>query len=162
MNLEETLRVLYDAGVEFVLIGGAAMGLQGSAQLTKDIDFCYERSRQNLERLSRAIEPYHPTLRGAPAGLPFRFDVETISRGLNVTLSTDLGDIDFLGEVSGLGEFASVKAASDVMKIGAIEVHVLSLAGLIKSKSAAGRSRDLYVLPELRALEELKKKTRTE
>jgi hypothetical protein len=35
MNLEETLRVLYDAGVEVVLIGGAAMGLQGSAHLTK-------------------------------------------------------------------------------------------------------------------------------
>jgi predicted nucleotidyltransferase len=162
MNLEETLRVLYDAGVEFVLIGGAAMGLHGSAHLTKDIDFCYERSKANLERLANALKPYHPTLRGAPAGLPFRFDAETISRGLNFRLSTDLGDIDFLGEVSGLGEFAGVKAASDVMKVGAIQVHVLSLDGLIKSKSAAGRSRDLYVLPELRALEELKKKTRSE
>src|SRR5437764_13681185 len=36
MNLEETLRVLYDAGVESVLIGGAAMVLQGSAHLTGD------------------------------------------------------------------------------------------------------------------------------
>jgi predicted nucleotidyltransferase len=35
MNLEETLRVLCDAGVEFVLIGGAAMGLQGSLTLPK-------------------------------------------------------------------------------------------------------------------------------
>jgi hypothetical protein len=52
MKLEETLRILYDAGVEFVLIGGAAMGLQGSAHLTKDMDFCYERSRPNLERLA--------------------------------------------------------------------------------------------------------------
>lgn len=126
------------------------------------MDFCYERSRPNLERLANALEPFHPTLRGAPAGLPFHFDAETISRGLNFTLSTDLGDIDFLGEVSGLGEFASEKAAQDVMKVGGIEVHVLSLTGLIKSKSAAGRSRDLYVLPELKALEELKKKTHSE
>jgi predicted nucleotidyltransferase len=65
MNLEETLRVLYDAGVEFVLIGGAAMGLQGSAHLTRDMDFCYERSRSNLERLAKALQPYHPSLRGA-------------------------------------------------------------------------------------------------
>lgn len=162
MKLEETLRVLYDAGVEFVLIGGAAMGLQGSAHLTKDMDFCYDRSRHNLERLAKALQPYHPALRGAPSGLPFRFDAETISRGLNFTLSTDLGDIDFLGEVSGLGGFASVKAASNVMKIGGIKVHVLSLAGLIKSKTAAGRPRDLYVLPELKALEEFKKKTHCE
>jgi hypothetical protein len=162
MKLEETLRVLYDAGVEFVLIGGAAMALQGSAHLTKDMDFCYDRSRQNLERLEKALQPYHPALRGAPSGLPFRFDAEMISRGLNFTLSTDLGDMDFLGEVSGLGGFASVKAASDVMMIGAIEVHVLALAGLIKSKAAAGRPRDLYVLPELKALEEFKKKTHSE
>jgi len=40
MKLEETIRILYDAGVEFVVIGGAAMRLQGSAHLTKDIDFC--------------------------------------------------------------------------------------------------------------------------
>src|SRR5690242_8360242 len=162
MNLEETLRVLYDAGVEFVLIGGAAMGLQGSAHLTRDMDFCYERSRLNLERLAKALKPYHPSLRGAPAGLPFHFDAETIARGLNFTLSTDLGDIDFLGEVSGLGGFDRVKAASDVKNVGGIEVRVLSLSGLIKSKAAAGRDRDLYVLPELKALEELKKKTRTE
>jgi predicted nucleotidyltransferase len=162
MKLEETLRVLYDAGVEFVLIGGAAMGLQGSAHLTKDMDFCYERSNANLERLASALKPYHPSLRGAPARLPFRFDAETIARGLNFTLSTDLGDIDFLGEVSGLGAFGSVKAAADVMNVGGIKIHVLSLAGLIKSKSAAGRPRDLYVLPELKALEELKKKTHSE
>lgn len=162
MNLEETLRVLYDASVEFVLIGGAAMGLQGSAHLTKDMDFCYERSRLNQERLAKALKPYHPTLRGAPADLPFRFDAETIERGLNFTLRTDLGDIDFLSEVSGLGTFESVKAASDLKNVGGIECRVLSLAGLIKSKSAAGRARDLYVLPELKALEELKRKTQSE
>jgi predicted nucleotidyltransferase len=162
MKLEETLRVLYDAGVEFVLIGGAAMGLQGSAHLTKDIDFCYARSRLNLQRLAEALKPYHPSLRGAPPDLPFRFDAATISRGLNFTLRTDLGDVDFLGEVSGLGSFDSVKAASDKMNVDGIECLVLSLAGLIKSKSAAGRPRDLYALPELKALEELKNKIKSE
>jgi len=36
---------------------------------------------------------------------------------------------------------------------------VLSVAGLIKAKKAAGRPRDLYAIPELEALEELRKKT---
>jgi predicted nucleotidyltransferase len=57
MNLEETLRVLSDAGVEFVLIGGAAMGLQGSPHVTQDMDFSYERSMPNLERLAKARKP---------------------------------------------------------------------------------------------------------
>ena len=159
MKLEESIRILYDAGVEFVVIGGVAMGLQGSAHLTKDIDFCYARTPKNIERLAKALEPYHPVLRGAPPDLPFRFDAKTIASGLNFTLSTDLGDLDFLGEVSGLGSFQDVLGESDVRNVGGLDCRVLSLEGLIKSKVAAGRPRDLYVLPELRGLNELKKKT---
>lgn len=159
MKLEETIRILYDAGVEFVVIGGAAMGLQGSAYLTKDIDFCYARTAGNAERLAKALELFHPVLRGAPPGLPFHFDAKTIRSGMNFTLSTDLGDLDFLGEVSGLGTFQEVLAASDVKNVGGVECRVLSLEGLIKSKTAAGRAKDLYVLPELRGLNEIKKKT---
>jgi predicted nucleotidyltransferase len=159
MKLEETIRALYDAGVEFVVIGGAAMGLQGSAHLTKDIDFCYARTVKNMECLAKALVPFHPVLRGAPRDLPFLFDAKTIAHGLNFTLSTDLGDLDFLGEVAGLGSFPEVLATSDVRNVGGVDCRVLSLEGLIKSKAAAGRPRDLYVLPELRGLNELKKKT---
>jgi predicted nucleotidyltransferase len=159
MKLEETIRILSDAGVEFVIIGGAAMGLQGSAHLTQDIDFCYARTVKNMERLAEALRPYHPVLRGAPPGLPFLFDAKTIASGLNFTLSTDLGDLDFLGEVSGLGSFQAVLAASDTIDICGVKCSVLSVEGLIKSKTAVGRPRDLYVLPELRALNELKRKT---
>ena len=159
MKLDETIRILNDAGVEFVIIGGVAMGLQGSAHLTRDIDFCYARTVKNMERLAAALAAYHPALRGAPPGLPFQFDAKTIASGLNFTLSTDLGDLDFLGEVSGLGSFQEVRAASDTKDINGIKCSVLSVEGLIKSKIAAGRPRDLYVLPELRALSELKRKT---
>jgi len=134
------------------------MGLQGSAHLTKDIDFCYARTAKNMERLAKALEPFHPVLRGAPPGLLFRFDAKTIANGLNFTLSTDLGDLDFLGEVSGLGLFQDVLGTSDVKDIGGVDCRVPSLE-LIKSKTAAGRPRDLYVLPELRGLNEIKKKT---
>src|SRR5260370_10584784 len=113
MKFEETIRILYDADVEFVVIGGAAMGLQGSAHLTKDIDFCYARTAKNIERLAKALEPYHPVLRGAPPGLPFRFDSKTIANGLNFTLSTDLGDLDFLAEVSGPSSFPDLLRACD-------------------------------------------------
>ncbi len=115
------------------------MGLQGSAHLTKDIDFCYARTAKNMERLAKALEPFHPVLRGAPPGLLFRFDAKTIANGLNFTLSTDLGDLDFLGEVSGLGLFQDVLGTSDVKDVGGVDCRVLSLEGLIKSKTAAGR-----------------------
>ncbi len=159
MNLEKTICALYDAGVEFVLIGGAAMALQGSAHLTKDIDICYSRAPANFDRIAKALKPYNPLLRNAPANLPFSLDAATIAAGLNFTLTTALGDLDLLGEVSGLGSFGEVLAAAEKKDIAGIPCFVLSLEGLIKAKIAAGRPRDLYVLPELRALAELKRKT---
>jgi predicted nucleotidyltransferase len=159
MKLEETLRALFDANLEFILIGGAAMQLQGSAHLTEDLDFCYSRSAKNLERLARAMAPHHPRLRGAPDNLPFRFDAATIKRGLNFTLMTDLGWIDFLGEVAGLGGYKEVKKYSEVMAILEMDCQVLSLEGLIRAKKAAGRDRDLEVLPELEGLLDLRKRS---
>src|SRR5215469_10288221 len=108
VNLEQTLRVLEEAGVKFVVIGGAAMYARGSPHLTRDVDICYERSSQNLERLARALAPHHPRLRGAPADLPFVFDTRTLASGMNFTLDTDLGELDLLGEVAGLGQYAEV------------------------------------------------------
>ena len=57
MKLEETLRALFDANVEFVLIGGAAIQMQGSVHLTEDLDFCYARLAKNLERLALPLAP---------------------------------------------------------------------------------------------------------
>jgi predicted nucleotidyltransferase len=159
LKLEETLRVLYDEEVEFVLIGGAAMQLQGSAHVTEDLDFCYARSPKNYQRLAKALRPYHPLLRNAPENLPFKFDVQTITNGLNFTLLTDLGAIDLLGEVSGLGAYPEVKAASELMNIFGLKQQVLSLAGLIKAKRAAGRKRDLDVIEELEGLLDLRNRT---
>lgn len=159
LKLRDTLRLLYDEGVDFVLIGGAAMQLQGSARLTEDIDLCYARSKRNCERLARAFKPYNARLRNAPADLPFRFDARTIEKGLNFTLMTDLGPIDFLGEVSGLGGFDAVKAVADKISIHGIDQYVLSVEGLIKAKVAAGREKDEDAIKELRGLLDLKKRS---
>jgi hypothetical protein len=159
VKLEETLVALYDASVEFVVIGGVAMQLQGSAYVTDDLDFCYQRSLSNYGALARAMAPFHPKLRGADEHLPFRFDPRTIESGLNFTLETDLGALDFLGEVSGLGSFEAVKAASEKLNIFGIDHLVLSVPGLIKAKRAAGRTKDIAAVKELEGLLELKKRT---
>ena len=158
-ELPEILKVLYDTHLEFVVIGGAAMRLQGSAYVTQDVDFCYARTPQNITRLAAALEPFHPALRGAPANLPFKFDARTLVQEMNFTLSTDLAGLNFLGEVTGLGTYKDVKAMADIQAIHGMQIAVLSLVGLIKSKKAAGRPKDLYVLPELEGLEQLKQKT---
>jgi hypothetical protein len=102
--------------------------------------------------------PHAPRLRGAPSNLPFRFDAPTVQRGLTFTLATDIGDLDLLGEVAGLGTYDAVLAESETREVFGKKCMVLSLAGLIKTKQATGRKKDLMVLPELEALSELRKK----
>ena len=103
IEFRKVIETLNREKVEFVLIGGAAMIVHGSAYVTRDLDICYRRSKDNVRRLVAAIAPLHPRLRGAPEALPFQFEEATIQRGLNFALSTDLGDIDLLGEVQPMG-----------------------------------------------------------
>lgn len=160
IDLRKALDTMRDSEVEFVLIGGAAMVAHGSAQATQDLDICYERSRANIGRLVKALASYRPRLRGVPADIPFRFDEKTVEAGMNFTLTTDLGDLDLFGEVSGLGGYEVVRASSETMQVYDRPCNILSLDGLIKAKRAAGRPRDLAALPELEALNELRRKLR--
>jgi hypothetical protein len=150
------LRHLAGGQVEFVLIGGLAMIAQGSASTTKDLDICYSRSPKNMAALATTLAPLHPYLRGAPPGLPFHFDAATIQAGLNFTLTTDLGDIDFLGEVSGVGGYEQALAQSQERNVFGLAIRVLSLEGLIAAKKAAGRVKDRLHLLELEELKKLR------
>jgi hypothetical protein len=155
-RLEAVLRVLGEAQVEFVVIGGLAAVAHGSSHVTYDVDVCYGRSRQNIERLCAALAPLHPSLRGAPRELPFRFDPPTVSAGLNFTLETDLGAVDLLGELVPFGLYEAVVPHTEQMELFGWTVSVLSLPALIRAKRAAGRAKDLLVIPELEALLELR------
>jgi hypothetical protein len=158
-NFEAILERLAKNEVDFIVIGGLAAALHGSAYVTQDIDVSYSRSETNIDRLCRALVDLHPTLRGAPEGLPFRFDPATVKTGLNFTLSTDLGPLDVLGEVTPFGGFESLKPHAVTMTLGGHTVLVLSLPALIRSKRAAGRPKDMLVVPELEALLEMSKKS---
>jgi hypothetical protein len=155
-DAQAILRQLTDHQVEFVLIGGLAMIAHGSTYVTKDLDICYGRSPRNITALAAAIAPLHPYLRGAPPGLPFRFDVPTIQAGRNFTLTTDQGDVDFLGEVSGLGGYEQVLAQSEARPLYGLTIRVLSLDGLLTAKRAAGRVKDRLHLLELEELKKLR------
>lgn len=140
--------------VAFVIVGGVAATLHGSARVTFDLDIAYERTPENLARLVAALAPFDPYLRGAPRGLPFTFDVETLKRGLNFTLTTSDGAIDLLGEVSGIGGFAVARQHADEASLFGGTYYYLDLDALILSKKAAGRPKDLETIAELEAIRE--------
>ena len=140
---------LVQARVDFVIVGGIALVLHGSARITRDLDICYDRQRENLKRLARALKPFQPTLRGAPAELRFTLDWQTLESGLNFTLTTTAGDIDLLGAITGIGPYAVVARFGQKMEIYDREVRVLSLEGLERAKRAAGRPRDVLDLADI-------------
>lgn len=146
------LQVLTDHGVRFVVIGGVAGATHGSPSVTQDLDVCFERSPENLERLATALGSIHARLRGVDEDVPFSLDAETLGAGDHFTFITDLGDLDCLGIPAGtLGYDDLAKDAADVDLDGLV-VSVASLDALIRMKRAAGRPRDLAELEILGAL----------
>jgi hypothetical protein len=152
MQFEKAVQTLCDAGVEFVVIGGLSAALHGSAQVTYDLDICYSRSSSNLRLLAAALAPFHPRPRGVPAGLPFVWDEVTLRNAAVFTLQTDIGEIDLLAEVAGLGAFEDVKKHSIIVEAFDRRIATLDLPGLIRAKRAAGRKKDLSALVELESL----------
>jgi predicted nucleotidyltransferase len=148
------LRALARGGVDFIVVGGVAATAHGSARATYDVDVVYARSADNLARLAEALSPLEPYLRGAPAGLPFRWDAETIAHGLNFTLTTTLGDLDVLGEIVGGGGYERLLPHSTRVSLFGHEVRCLDLDTLIRVKLAAGRPKDFDIIAELEALRE--------
>lgn len=148
-DFKALVHALADAGVDFILIGGVAAIAHGSVRLTRDVDVVYRRSTENFQRLVLGLAPYHPYLRGAPPGLPFRWDAATLQRGLNFTLTTDLGDLDLLGEITGGGGYEDLLPHTLRIQIFGVACLCLDLERLIHVKRAAGRPRDLEAIAEL-------------
>lgn len=118
------LRALHAGGVECILVGGVAATVHGSSRLTQDVDLVYRRSP------------------------------ETIARGLNFTLTTDIGDVDLLGDIVGGGGYDDLLGHSIVIQVFGLSMRCLGLERLIHVKRAAGRPKDLEAIAELEVIRE--------
>jgi hypothetical protein len=145
------LAALSRAGAKFIIVGGAAAVAHGSVRLTEDIDIVYERSAENLSHIVAALTPFEPYPRGAPPGLPFQWDTETLGAGLNFTLVTRVGSVDLLGEISG-GNFETLEPETLRMNIFGVDCRCLTLERLIQAKKASGRPKDFEAIAELESL----------
>ncbi|MEP7366658.1 MAG: hypothetical protein ABI972_25660 [Acidobacteriota bacterium] len=156
MNFAVVVQRLCDVDVDFVVIGGWAAIFHGSAHVTNDLDICYARDSANLKKLAVCLAPYHPRPRGLAEGLPFVWDETTLANGTIFTLATDVGIIDLLAEVAGIGGYNDVLASSIEVEAFGRRIRALTLKSLIRAKKAAGRPKDLLQLPELEGLMEVR------
>lgn len=150
--VKDQLEFLGRHAIECVIVGGVAGTLHGSAIPTTDLDVCYSRTATNLQKLATALKSVNARLRNAPSNLPFLLDAETFRKGLNFTFVTDIGDLDLLGEVRGIGYYdKAVEGASSFELLG-YTFKVIALDKLILAKRTAGRAKDMVAVAELEAL----------
>ena len=153
-DLQRLLQRLDDSGIEFVLVGGYAAVLHGSSLLTRDLDVCAVLTPGNIQKLRDAFREFHPVHRLSSPQRSF-FELPELGVALdNLYLNTDLGTLDLLGRIAGVGDYARV--ARDAIEIELFErrVRAICLDDLIAAKEALGRDKDLIAAKELRAIRE--------
>jgi hypothetical protein len=159
-ELEQFITFFVRYGVEFLVIGGQAETLMGSPRVTYDTDLCYRRSRDNLDRLAKALKELKPTLRNAPPDLPVVLDAAALALGNNYTFDTPIGPLDLLGWVEPIGSFEAMLPASEVYNVGEFQIRTIGLEDLIRIKQHIGRPKDRDSLFQLLAIRAIRNEQR--
>ena len=140
-----------------MVIGGQAEALMGSPRVTYDVDLCYRRTPENLERLARVLRTLKLTLRGAPADLRFRLDARALALGSNFTFEVD-GEyaLDLLAYLEPVGTYDDLLTGSDTVQMSGRAVRVIGLEDLIRIRRHLGRPKDRESLLQLEAIKRLR------
>ncbi len=139
--------------VRFVIIGGFAGVVYGAtAAVTQDIEICCEFTTENLLRLQEALAEFHPVHRMMSGRVKLELTEENCKDFNNLYLDTDLGQLDCIGYVKGVGDFNSCRQASRVIEVDDERFHVLTIEALIQAKQAMNRPRDKETIIQLETI----------
>lgn len=152
-DIGELLRRLSGAGVEFIVVGGAAAVIHGAPVTTEDLDIVHRRSPENVARLRTLLDELGARVRElANRRLPPQ-ESALLGEG-HVLLSTRLGPLDCLGRLIDGRGFEELVSHSESIKDEGVEFLVVDLPTLIELKTKTGRAKDRLMLPVLIALAE--------
>lgn len=157
VSFREILKRLAEHGVDYVVIGGVAAAIQGSPMATLDVDVCTTFDDANLARLIAALRDMNPKQRMRPDRMSLPLEVERLRGVRNLYLLTDIGVLDLLGEVPGIGRFDELADKTEVVDLGGFSCRVLDLETLIKSKTLAGRPKDVQNVRHLEVIRQLRR-----
>lgn len=152
-DLDALIEALVQAGVEFIVIGGAAAVLHGAPTTTWDLDIVHRRSAENIDLLQQLLEELHAVVRD-PAGRELRPRREHLEAEGQLQLLTDLGPMDLLGILHDGRDYDQLLGHSQTVGDETLTIRVLDLPTLIEVKAGAGRAKDRLLLPILLALQQ--------
>jgi hypothetical protein len=150
-DLEALVQALVDAGVEFIVIGGAAAVLHGAPTTTQDLDIVHRRTADNVDRLAAVLDRLGAHVR-EPGDRRLQVTAAALAGPGQHNLTTDLGPLDPLGTLHDGRGYDELVSKSVLMEDGTLRIRVLDLDSLIDIKSSTGRQKDRLMLPILLAL----------
>jgi len=153
LNAAAIVDVLNRHNVKFVVIGAfAAIAQHAPIPATRDIDLTTDSSLENLTRLSAALKELGARIRtdAVDEGLPFNHDGRSLAASSVWNLICHFGEFDISFWPSGIpGGYEELAVRARRMRVDSVDVMVADLSDVIRSKEAAGRPKDLQVLPIL-------------
>jgi predicted nucleotidyltransferase len=154
LDIQGILAELSQEGVDFLVIGGVAVGFHGHVRATKDVDVVPAPGEENLQKLVRVLERLEAVVEGADefeAGeLPDPLDPQAIGLGGNWVLLTRLGRLDLMQWLGDSPLWEELSPAAVEEQIGGIPIKFVSYEDLVKLKELAARPEDLADLKRLR------------
>ena len=151
-DLESLIEALDGAGVEFIVVGGAAAVLHGAPITTQDVDIVHRTDPDNVDRLMSVLSDLDARVRDL-AGRRISPSRDALLGTGQIKLTTSRGPLDILCRLHDGRDFEALAPHSVEMTDGALRLRVLDLQTLIDIKAATGRARDRMVVPILLALQ---------
>lgn len=140
-DFKDFLRLLNSKQVEYLLVGGYAVGYYGYPRATADIDVWIAISEENADRVVAALREFGFAV---PDLKPELF----LQKGRVIRMGLPPVRIEVMTSVSGV-DFADCYARRIVADIDGIAVSLIDIADLKRNKKAAGRPKDLADLDQL-------------
>lgn len=160
LQLVQLLRRLIEGKVDFVVIGGVAVAMQGYGRSTKDLDITYATDAANLEALSTVLIAADARLRGVTENVPFIPDARTLKHTQILTLDTMEGSLDLLVDPPGTPPYRTLHSRSDVIEFEGLSIPIVALDDLLSMKRAARRPQDLVDVEALEAARHIVRQNR--
>jgi hypothetical protein len=154
------LELLAKNEVDFVVVGGFAGVVYGCTYTTQDVDICCDFSTANLLRLQNALADFHPVHRMTPKRVKLALTEKNCADFKNLYLDTDIGQLDCLSFINGIGDFQTVRKNSMLIETEGVQLRILSINALIETKKAMGRPRDREAVAQLEAVKQLQQQKR--
>lgn len=156
LRVHEMLEALVSAGVDFVVIGGIAVLLQGYPRNTRDLDIAFAPDAANLKALAGVLVGLDARLRDVDRDLPFVPDERTLQGIELLTLETSAGWLDVQRRTPGVESYERLRRHADRVDLDGVAVLVASVDDLIAMKRAAGRPLDEIDIAALETIKRLR------